>query len=681
MDNKNLEQLLKIKAMLAGSPQKLADGGAVNPRTAGALVPGELVPYMPTPAEEEASGLPPGPQRAVYIASRKKQAADAANGAQGYDGGGEVQPKPNPSPSSGPYLDPNKTKQFQKGFNDGDITLSQALANAKKSLGFADGGAVPSLSNLSDDELKALLSKTSDSVDDDKSTDALVNAPANTDDGFDSLRAKLNALSDQATQSGQMASDEASGKDSLVGDASKIPLPNGGLSGDALASYIAKNPGPVATTGFNPANPGTDVAERELAAKDDSDDEDEDDEDDSPAAKASSPAAKAPQQPQAQQQSSPQAAQDPNDPFNLAALRAAQAQQNTLTGLSGIGRGLGTIGAAISRGNYKNDTGFFDDFNKNIAAKPVNNLLQQQQVSEAGTEHALKQYALADEKERNDPTKPVSQLAQTLLSSQMKQLGYPVPPGIQNMSASSIEKAFPTIGKMLDNQENAKARAQYNKERLDMMQATLGNKLDRQDQGQISSAQKQLITNKSYQSANDALTAATDAQNMADEARKTGAAAQVMPVLVARLMTHGQRINQPEIHAATGSPDLASWSQRITNKALKGTLDNTDYQQVQNVINVIKNGALQTKSQMENDAADRFSQSTKGRYDKSSAYKALTGRDYVAPQTQQTGASRNPQSSGGSYSDAQELGIKAVMEHNGVDRDTAVAALKKAGKL
>jgi hypothetical protein len=56
-----------------------------------------------------------------------------------YAGGGESSEQP-----AGPVLDPEKVKQFTKGFNSGDVSISDAVSNAKKALGFAKGGEMKS---------------------------------------------------------------------------------------------------------------------------------------------------------------------------------------------------------------------------------------------------------------------------------------------------------------------------------------------------------------------------------------------------------------------------------------------------------------------------------------------------------------------------------------------------------
>lgn len=65
---------------------------------------------------------------------------------------GELKSMPKPklmaeggnSSDEGPAIDPEKVKQFQKGFNSGDVSISDAINNAKQALGMADGGMMKS---------------------------------------------------------------------------------------------------------------------------------------------------------------------------------------------------------------------------------------------------------------------------------------------------------------------------------------------------------------------------------------------------------------------------------------------------------------------------------------------------------------------------------------------------------
>lgn len=63
-------------------------------------------------------------------------------------------PSPKPSDSSPPNIDPVKAKQFEKGFNSGDVSIGKAIDNAKKALGFAEGGSINKSANQ---QMKDLL--------------------------------------------------------------------------------------------------------------------------------------------------------------------------------------------------------------------------------------------------------------------------------------------------------------------------------------------------------------------------------------------------------------------------------------------------------------------------------------------------------------------------------------------
>lgn len=635
MDNKNLEQLLKIKAMLAAKPQK-------------------------------------------------------------FDGGGQVQPQP--SPSSGPYLDPDKAKQFQKGFNSGDITLSQALANVKKSLGFADGGAVPSLSNLSDDELKALLNKTSDSVDDTKNTDALVDAPASTDDGFDSLRAKLNALSDQATTAGQAASDETTGKDPVSPpvDLDRI-LANSSNPTDPNSSQL---PGKDNFSDVASLEKNTDSL-ADLTG---------DDQDRFPATTAvagqqsSSPIAKILQQAQAQQ-SSPQPTQDPNDPFNPAALQQAQEAQRYLTMAGGMGAAGDTIAKAFSRGAYQGSPDFWQNYQKNVAPQAVNNLLQRQQVAQAGTEHQLKNFQLEDEKEMNSSGSGTSRLAQSVLKSSLAQANMPIPDGIDKISASSIKINFPSIAHIVDTQLRTKVLREEAATRNAMLSNNIDRKQGQKDEVTAVNLQKQLDSSGpragNFGKAGG-MSMAADRINAILKQFPDGnipkAQTEELATAAAALVGGGSTQSQQQIHSVVPQSlagDASSWFGYLTNHPevlhqptfIKNLSDsaNREKQVAEQQMNDIKIQRLSAYNDFANRHPETFNRIIQAAGLDPSAYDMKSG-EYKRPQAKsqfsgQQGASRNPQSSGGSYSPAQEAGITAVMNGNNVSRDTAIAALKKAGKL
>lgn len=299
------------------------------------------------------------------------------------------------------------------------------------------------------------------------------------DDSDDQGAALAQALKPDATPAS--ATPAASDISNPVADVSQgIPQPNGGMNPQQLQAEIASNPGPIATIGFNPANPGpVDKfvdASKPAAPATDSDDSDEDEA--TPAAKTSAPAApKATdlssllakmQAPTPTQDDAPQ----PNPQMN--ALVQAQQQANAGQLAANLGRAGETISSGISRGAYKPDTAFYQDLSKQ-AQQPVANQLQKQAFAGTQTEQALKNYALADEKEKNDPNSGASNLARTVLLSSAKQAGMNLG-DVSKLSASTIEKTFPSVAKLIDTQQNALTRKDIAEQNNLYRQSVLGTK-------------------------------------------------------------------------------------------------------------------------------------------------------------------------------------------------------------
>lgn len=319
-------------------------------------------------------------------------------------------------------------------------------------------------------------------------------APADSDDGLDSFRSALNNIGDKASLIGT-AEAQASQPNTPI-HASDTPTPETGvpLTGQALADAIKKDHGPVATTGFNPNNPGPE--DNRVAAPAAPADDSEDDEDAPAAGKAKAPSTP-PGQP-AQNLSSllsrltgqqPQAPAGPSPMDQLAAAQK-QVQQNQM--IANLGKAGETIAGGISRGAYKPDNAFYDDLAKTAGQAPVTNLLQKQAYAGVQTEQALKNYQLADEKEKNDSSSAASQLAQNVLTASMKQIGMPVPPGINKMSASSIEKTAPWVSKMIDAKISNDMRLQVAQQNALMRQQMMGNKASVADQKELQALAKSL---------------------------------------------------------------------------------------------------------------------------------------------------------------------------------------------
>lgn len=424
------------------------DGGEVTPQ--------DLAPYMPTPQEEAASGFPPGPQRASYIANKKYQAAQAAK--PGYDDGGTVAPKGNVKAyeeiSNGftgkKKVDPNVTTNGPGGESvDPEDAVEAAEANTPKPKGYDEGGDVTPDDNQ---HLEQVLEQM----------------PEN---------------SSSETPSPAMA------------------LPNGGLDGQALLNYIKANPGPVATTGLNPNNP-------RLNSDDDSDDEEpdakvtlpkstlkntakkvEDSEDDSNDDSLTVPVSKdssllnndqvAPDSKQSIQDMLNSVAtsgkQQNTSPYGDASLQAIKdAQQHDKIG-SAI---AGLLGGSASQDQY------FKNGN-------VNRLLQQRQAQDQDTAHEGAVMQLGDAKAESDPNSGISSFAKQFAKQQIAQAGMNlnVP---DNMSYSTMKQFYPQITKSIDAQLQNQERLEAAKLRI---QSMAGQQSDRQNnkQNQVMQQTQQLL--------------------------------------------------------------------------------------------------------------------------------------------------------------------------------------------
>jgi hypothetical protein len=115
-----------------------ANGGSVAPDD----TPAELKPYWPTPQEEQDSGLPPGPQRAGYIANRKRQAANMNTA----------------SPSVGTNLG-GSNASLQPTYADGGLVNHAASLAPLVMMALAKGGKVPEHNNANLDVLQKSFGK------------------------------------------------------------------------------------------------------------------------------------------------------------------------------------------------------------------------------------------------------------------------------------------------------------------------------------------------------------------------------------------------------------------------------------------------------------------------------------------------------------------------------------------
>lgn len=398
------------------------DGGIVSQE--------DLKPYMPSKEEEESSGLPPGPQRASYIANKKYQAAQETT--QGYSGGGPIiDPKmatmiQQSAMGSKPVL-PTKSYTEAVGASDLDADnaldkptgnvdmvalatkLNQMKQQPRLQPGYADGGIIDDDANSSTqpDELQQILDQTKDPE--------VSNTPVLKDD-----------LSD------------------LVGESSSTePQTN---KFQQLLSTLSANKAPESDTEESAEETKPKVTTPVS-------------QDDNINTTTSSPAVIA----------SPRMLQ-PNSDNNQQDLKAAQRKDALMGGIAQI------LGGSEGQQNYLK------------AAGAVNQLEQQTQAKAEQTKQALADYQLADEKEKNDPNSSSSVLARNILQSSSKAAGLNLG-NISKLSASTIEKNFPSVAHLIDTQAQAAQRAESSKDRLALLQGQLGVKAnDKQDKA-LQSAQ------------------------------------------------------------------------------------------------------------------------------------------------------------------------------------------------
>lgn len=261
-----------------------------------------------------------------------------------------------------------------------------------------------------------------------------------------------------------------------------IPQPNGGMNPQQLAAETALNPGPIATTGFNPNNPGPVDAFKDLSKgpAPASNDSDSDEDEATPAAKAggavSKPSSVSDLLSKMQQSQPTQApvTADPNAGMNALVQAQKQAQAGQM--LANLGRAGETIASGFSRGAYKPDNAFYEDLGKQ-AQQPVANQLQKQAFAGTQNAQALQAMQVADEKEKNDPNSSVSQLARQVMASTGKQAGINLG-DISKLNASQIEKS--PVWKAIETTEQIKSRQAIAEQNNLYRQSLMGNKLGQQ---------------------------------------------------------------------------------------------------------------------------------------------------------------------------------------------------------
>lgn len=418
---------------------------------------------------------------------------------------------------------------------------------------------------------------------------------------------------------------------------------------------------------------------------------DDDTEDSSPTAKVNAKAA-APsignllQQMQARQPAPPEAT-GYDKSIDADALAQAQAKQRQDTMWTNIAKGFDTIGAGFSRGAFKADPSFYDDLQKGQIAAPVNHILQQRQAADAATAHQMEQYKLADEKEKNDPNSAASALARNVLTSSAAaaklNLG-----NIDGLSASTIEKTFPSVAKLIDTQSQNLTRQETAKDRAAALKIAAGNKENDKEKQNYNQTVQQLEQLRgspaagqaekdiyAAQKANDVLKTFAPSGNLNDVSLQ-GAA--LLKSEIAKIANGGQASipSLQELDADTVNKHLAMAKQKLFSEPTPANAGAFLQQYKDYADNLTKTA--------QNTISDRYGRIINSRSsDLNDDHQQLLKDNYLnrfKEATKAVGTPRSPQSAS-QYSPAQESGIQAVMNGNKVDRDTAIAALKKAGKI
>ena len=322
---------------------------------------------------------------------------------------------------------------------------------------------------LTPEELKALLSQNSSSESSPSTTpdvDSALAHPTTADAPkdkslMDQFQDWLNAKGVSATAAGQREVDAsqpgvASSADTQTKD---IPQPWGGLTGQALTDQIAANPGPTATTGYNP-NPDMVAASKNPSPTSEAtaavtpiptkEDEEEEEETPTKSATAPSPAESLPAPSEAPVQ--PTGPRDylgdmmqklyGNNGTDAAALQQAMKLRQYQQLNNNMAMAGQQIAAGFSRGAYKPDYAL----NAELAQQsnnPVNNILQQRKAQEEQIATAVKLSDFNDKQQMQDPTSPLSASARAMaLQLNPKLLS---DPAFKNMDYEAVVKLQPLV--------------------------------------------------------------------------------------------------------------------------------------------------------------------------------------------------------------------------------------------
>ena len=256
---------------------------------------------------------------------------------------------------------------------------------------------------------------------------------------------------------------------------SALPLPNGGLVGQDLTDYIKQDPGPVATTGFNPANPGTSEDSEpslfsrisdKLRAKQEAGDVGVSGNGSALSrGPASTKSIDSPLTPSASPVEAKKASSPYGDDLNDEALKAQQNTANFLRMAGMLGNAGSTIGSALSRGAAK-DVAIGDDTIKG-ADQGVKNLLQRREGKDAESKREKAMLELNDEKAASDPNSDLSKTLREGLKTVIPGLNIP-----EGTSALQLKNMGFNMGTLVSAKIAADARRDAALQRKDDKKAT-----------------------------------------------------------------------------------------------------------------------------------------------------------------------------------------------------------------
>jgi hypothetical protein len=179
-------------------------------------------------------------------------------------------------------------------------------------------------------------------------------------------------------------------------------------------------------------------------------------------------------------------ATNPNDPYGKelgdAALKAAQEKAKQINAASLMARASSTMAEALSKGAYKDNSGFADALAKTADADEKN-ILQRRAAADQDLNHQKQVYELATDKDKNDPNSAVSKMSRDILQQMSNRVGMKLG-NIDNMSVASLEKIYGPLERyfgMVEASENRKAAAADKKTQRDSAEVLKYNKIMGED--------------------------------------------------------------------------------------------------------------------------------------------------------------------------------------------------------